>query len=360
MRRVHSNRGDAAPPADIERFSFWDGQTLRANDLNRAGEVADARRWWHNRAVHNAYGIAFGLEFDEVRPNQKKRAKPTGLRLSHGVAYDAFGRMLHVPVDRDVPFPSNVPDSVESCLLVVRFRAPESGACGCSPAPRCCGSERAGDETFELEWIEESRVRWRENVPLARVVFTKSPRRAGIDRTFAAPRLRAARRPHIVADATVPGATQWLGGPASLVRPVPDDQSVVWSPIDVVVDTSAAGFSETPVYIADLAGSLVNLARPQLLRALSPHVVDETPRRFTFRFWILLAQPFFEIEGPVRAATGSETTFTFDGFRNFARQQRLHVSWIGCERDPQPAAPEVRTRARRLCGCAPHAMPLSI
>jgi hypothetical protein len=360
MSPLNSPRAHPAPPTEMERFSFWDGQMLRANDLNRLGTVADARRWWHNRALHNAYGIACGLEVVSVRADRKKRSKVTGLRLLSGIAYDAFGRMLYVPLDRDLPFPSGVPDAVEACLLVIRFRSTASSAGICSPVPRCCGGERTGaGEGIELTWVEESRVAWSQSVPLARVTFTAAHREPRLDAAFVAPRLRAARRPHIVADTTVPGATQWAAGPSELIHAVPDERSVIWFPIDVVVDTTSAGFSATPAYLAELSGPRVDLSQLQFFRPLSPHIVDETPQRFTFRFWLLLLQAVFEIEAAAAASPGSATAFTLDGFRHFARQQRLHVAWLGCEGEPD-AAPKATRRTPSLCGCAATSMPLSI
>jgi hypothetical protein len=46
---------------DLERHLFWRGQHLLARDLNDLGAGEDERLWWHNRAIHDAYGVVFGL-----------------------------------------------------------------------------------------------------------------------------------------------------------------------------------------------------------------------------------------------------------------------------------------------------------
>ena len=41
----------------LERVRYWQGQMLRSRDFNDMHAVEEQRRWWHNRALHNAYGV---------------------------------------------------------------------------------------------------------------------------------------------------------------------------------------------------------------------------------------------------------------------------------------------------------------
>src|SRR5439155_6053236 len=42
---------------NLERVRYWQGQMLRSRDFNDIHATEEQRRWWHNRALHDAYGI---------------------------------------------------------------------------------------------------------------------------------------------------------------------------------------------------------------------------------------------------------------------------------------------------------------
>ena len=357
---------DAAPPMAMEQFTFWDGQTLRSSDLNDFLKVETSRRRWHNRALHNAYGISFGLEAVQNLAFSAGAGSMPALHVSAGIAYDRFGRMLYQQFDLDIPFPSGVPDAVNATVLLIRWCELDATPCCCAPPAKCCLGEparRGGG--VELYWKDAAHLRGEEGVPIARALFVKNAKATSmaLDKTFIAPRLRRFDRPHILADGTLPGATAWKPGPADLVRPDSEDTSISWQPVDVDLDTSAAGFLQTPEYFAMLAGPLFSLAEWMILPVLFPHIVNEFPDRFTFRFWI----PIFVDQAAVLrisaigagAAAGPANVIGFDAFRNFARRQKLHVAWVGCEM-PSLVSPILRRRMeRKLCGCGTAAMPLA-
>ena len=63
---------------------------LRSEDFSDLQRVESQRRWWHNRALHDAYGIAEGMVCSQI----PAAGVPTGASVGVGIAYDAFGREL--------------------------------------------------------------------------------------------------------------------------------------------------------------------------------------------------------------------------------------------------------------------------
>src|SRR5256885_15198605 len=73
---------------EIERLEYWEGQLLRSGDFAAAQNADNQRRWWHNRALHNAYGVSLGLNVTQEGDR---------LLVECGIAYDCEGRELIVP-----------------------------------------------------------------------------------------------------------------------------------------------------------------------------------------------------------------------------------------------------------------------
>jgi hypothetical protein len=44
----------------LERVRYWQGQMLRSADFRAQSADTAQHRWWHNRALHNAYGVYRG------------------------------------------------------------------------------------------------------------------------------------------------------------------------------------------------------------------------------------------------------------------------------------------------------------
>lgn len=73
----------------LQRLGYRQGQMIRSRDFRDQQEIEDQLRAWHNRAVHDAYGIAEsvleGLEVREETVNQRP-----GVVVESGAAYDLF------------------------------------------------------------------------------------------------------------------------------------------------------------------------------------------------------------------------------------------------------------------------------
>jgi hypothetical protein len=49
-------------PLELQRLRYWQGQMLRSRDLRDQVATEAQLRWWHNRALHNVFGVASGFE----------------------------------------------------------------------------------------------------------------------------------------------------------------------------------------------------------------------------------------------------------------------------------------------------------
>ena len=87
---------------------------VRSQDFNDIHAVEEQRRWWHNRALHNAYGIHsdpdVGPAFAATLSNDA-----TFVTVTAGLAYDSFGRELILETDQDVMLPAGVADNETLC-----------------------------------------------------------------------------------------------------------------------------------------------------------------------------------------------------------------------------------------------------
>jgi hypothetical protein len=316
----------------LERVQYWQGQMLRARDFLNLQAVEAQRRWWHNRAIHNAYGVAEGLKSLLTSP----LAKAKGITITPGVAYDISGRELILERQQYVAFPTSfTPNPVSTMSLLVRYKAPAprlrpdeaSELCFNSP-----GSVVAG--TAEFVWKAGDRVDPSEGVTILAVKFTKGIL-LGRDPSFIQPAPKPVASPLLANGNTIPGSTPWnpwyvllavgpnAGMPPNLVG------------VETWVDTSAAGFKTVPCYFASLQGPLWNPQTRQLAPAILQSIGDEAINGFTFRLWLQLAQTDFAIEARPAAIATPDVRFSFVNdpfqFQLFAQQQKLYVSWIGCQ-----------------------------
>lgn len=361
MSHSSRKRTNREAPVPLERFVFGDGQTLRSTDLNDYTKIEDARRWWHNRALHNAYGISCGLQIAPAALNQAEPNRMTGLRVRAGIAFDSFGRMLYQQFDLDLPFPSDLPSTITAAVLFLRRFDADSDSCACSPRRKCCLGEPVHQwDGLEFYWRETAQVRAEDGVPIARVLYRKGSRKVSptLDEKFVAPRSRRFSRPHLAAGGTLPGATAWKLGPADLVRE--GSAKILWQPVDVDIDTSAAGFLQTPQYFAELSGPRFDPTRELVLPVVGPHIVDELSEQFTFRFWIPVysARVIEEIGAGAPASIHPGNVIGFAAFRRFAYRHKLRIVWIGCEASLHELPEEHEKPVRNSCGCGTPAMPL--
>jgi hypothetical protein len=318
----------------LGRVQYWQGQMLRSADFLDIERIEAQRRWWHNRAVHQAYGVYLGM-----KATQSTDSSGTAeILVTPGVAYDCFGRELVLECEARILFPSAPPSGKGSLTLLIRYRKPKSRAITDARAAVCCladGATSAG--TVEFIWDANQRVAPDEGVPLGHLIY--SGRKFGRFAAFVAvPTSRPLARPRVAYGSTVPGNTAWQPWAYSEFI-----NEVLMPPVEIgvqtAVDTSAAGFTEIPQYFAWLEGPIWNSQTAQLVPALLPSLASESINSFTFRLMLLPPPPpsttVFKIEeletnpGPQVNAIQDSNSFSI-----FAQQQGLYVAWMGCQMSP--------------------------
>jgi hypothetical protein len=309
----------------LERVQYWQGQMLRSRDFRDIEAIEAQRRWWHNRAVHNAYGIAEGLAAEFV----PSTASPTSVHVSRGVAYDIFGRELILERPQTIPLPSNLPQGlIGGVRLLLRYKSPAgnlplgeiSEVCWMQPGPIRTG-------TIEFAWKLARNTKPADGVAVFSVYYTVAPPPIRIDPYFVPIFTRPLARPLLASGATVPGNTAWQ----------PWTFSDVTLGVQTTIDTSAAGFTRVPCYFAWLEGPLWNPQSMQLVPAMLQSISNESTTSFTFSIWLQFGFRRREsVDGDINEAADVNTTvpyFITDpyDFSLLAQQQDLYVSWIGCQ-----------------------------
>jgi len=273
----------------FERFRYWQGQMVRARDFTDQLAEVDRQTRWHNRAVHNAFGVRSGFEVTlvEVAPPHVR------VRVDCGVAFDCSGAVLALQRARELTV--DLEDG-ESAVLLVRSRA-GGGACSCGGATASAGTGRLWEDdlVFTWEWL---RVLSAEaGVPLARV--SASAGAVIVDQSIR-PLVRPVARPRLASGSTIPGLTPWepwAGG------------------MQTRIDTSAAGFTQVPAYFASYVTTRRALALLELQALFLTHIDNAGLTEFTFR-----------IISPASFARRSGFTMA-----ELARDLGLVVCWIGCQ-----------------------------
>lgn len=287
-----------ADPREIQRLRFQPGQDLLSRDF-RDGAAFDASlREWHNRALHQAFGVASGLN---ARPVPATGA-PTAIEVSAGLAYDCTGRALFLTTAALVPVASPWPGGPQ--LLVL------------------------GGSPEELAWIPEAGWRPGLGVPLARLKDDDG--KAQWDGGLSEPRARALARRRMASGTTVEGATAWQRWFGQRFKGLQG--------IEVQVSTAAAGFRHIPCYFAWVQGTLpVELASglkssPPLYLPLFSHITEVSTTSFHFR-----------VAAAFNASFDDYHPFNFSEILLPARRS-LSVCWLGIEMDEIPESepePEV-------------------
>jgi hypothetical protein len=274
---------------ELQRLRHQQGELLRSRDFRDQGTVEAELRWWHNRALHNAYGVACGLEVQQ---------DGTSIHVAPGLAYDCFGRelLLTHAITLEIPA-SSAPGT-----LLVRYRETRGE---CEPRGRLCSCSSSADapQHLEFRWLEATmRFDPRDGVPLP----MSSPSAVPVIR------LRALRRPHVGTGATSPASSAWELWTDSL-----DGKRLGFQ---ITVDTSAAGFTNTPCYFASLEGprwELVAADPDENKVVVSDHIVDASATGFTFRLF--------------GVATEDSDDEVLSDFQSFAREKALTVHWLGLQ-----------------------------
>lgn len=310
------------PNRELGRVAYWEGQMLRSGDFLDIQRIEGQRRWWHNRAVHNAYGVYQGLEAGSATV----KGVPGAVQVNPGVAYDCFGRELILECRATIEQSTQPLAQGDVRTLLVRYQKPVSRRESDPVSAVCCFCHgRHSRSNVAFVWTDKRRISPQDGVPLGQVTGRRRTRFVGF-RT--PPRRRALARPHLGTGSTVPGNTSWQ--PWDFTPAIFD---VSLPPIEIgvqtTIDTTAAGFTQLPEYFAWLQGPIWNSATLQLVPALLPSITEESLDSFVFRLLLMVppAGVVFEEfqEEPMNLIQSS------DDFANFAQQQGLYVDWLGSQ-----------------------------
>jgi hypothetical protein len=387
-------------PSFIQQLRYWQGQALLSRDLNDQAAYDALLRAWHNRALHaldngSLYGVYEGLD--------TLLAGTGRVEVAPGMAYDATGRVLLLRQAASVPLPGRVPRG--GLILVLSNPRPARGCEAERPSDACLPGSGPSRPHIILHWVPATQFEPCDGVALAHL------RAAGDLRPPPyATRILPLARPLIGSGATIPGSTAWDlwlrkkslgqeepavpespgvepavseeepvpvveasessgatgGGPDSIaffVATTPPSIAVPPAPtkliqvlgLQVEVDTSAAGFTETPCYQAWLEGGMwnpdaVDLLNPRLqqsgartartlalfellqyLELRFGHVHQPTATGFTYRIWfprlVRWADPYqmFTYLPLVRQL-----------LLQSAQQGNLAVAWVGVQETAKP------------------------
>ncbi|MGE0441813.1 MAG: hypothetical protein AB7L66_03525 [Gemmatimonadales bacterium] len=252
----------------LERPAFFDGQQLGPDDLESIDDFHRELRWLHNRTLHN-WGIAAGLGVSGEKGDRVVRVAP-------GYGIDADGHDLLLSDGDVLAVPAA--GALSTWYLTASWLADADLVVSDNRQGVCAGSgavRRA--ERLRLRWqrpmdlLPDSRYRRGLDLILATVQIegcALSAAPALGDRRYALPETR----PFIAAGSTPEGGTSWyfVAGNAG---------------VETIVDTSAAGFGRTPMYLAHLVGVRV---QPSLNRILDGFGSIESPTPTGFRFRVLM------------------------------------------------------------------------
>ena len=272
---------------NLERFRHWQGQGLRSRDFRARRDNAEELRWWHNRALHDS-GVRSGLTVAMVDAADF-------VRISCGLAYDCYGRELLLQRDREVRFPDS-PEEGAIVVLVLRHQAANEDGCVCnaSDLPPDCAPPHLLEDGVAFDWRNANELRPRDGAPLAAFRFSDGAwNRLTISEALNAappPRSRPLARPRLASGDTIPGQTVWE----------------IWSwgsvPLgfQTRIDTSAAGFTKTPLYFAELTTEKPLLSNSFFPPLFHTHIAEAQPGGFLLR----VMQPFIPARVGVINARG--------------------------------------------------------
>lgn len=312
-------------PVDLQRLRYTPGQMLRSRDMRDQLSNDAQLRWWHNRALHSAFGVAGGFQATLTPDGQ-------GVRIEPGVAYDCFGRELVLRSGTVVPLPAGNQD------LTLLTRYTNGGGCeqhdpgwACVPAP----PPRSSDQV-EFVWQPSNQVGMRDGVPIAQLLREGAIR---LDPTFHAPLARPLARPRIGSGATIPGGTPWEIWSLSTAdwRSSSGGTNDFPTGLQVAIDATAAGFTDVPAYFAWLSRPLLDLdsLALSLYFSLELHYVEEaTTGGFVFRLLIPLWSASIFTVGARRAVSATDATRVGQELMAIAQRYQLSVCWLGIQRAP--------------------------
>lgn len=249
-----------------ERIHWHEGSRLTRRDLADAIEHEARMLELHVRAVHDTFGVALGL-------GVALAAGAKAVVVQPGLAYGCRGASVLLPAATTIATPPASVAGTRFDLVLVAARPPRACAepeLDCTGAPvharaslrwRAVDDDAACDCDIPDDTIELGR-------------FVRSP--AGVLTGPDNARRRVVRglaRPHVASGVAAPGALAWTQGASDLVASI---------------DTSAAGFTTTPVYLAQIASPT-----PWVSGLVAPFVSvgQASPTRFNVHLSIAAKPP---------------------------------------------------------------------
>jgi hypothetical protein len=273
----------------FDRVTYRSGQLLTARDLSDDLQRDARLRWLHVRYLHETWGVTLGFK---VQPDAQDNQ---AIVVGPGCAIDDIGRDILLASGVSVPLPNVT--GPETFVLVLTY-LDDSAFRDLHQLSMLCfgGGIDLRHERPTLTWVQPEDVQFGPQIPLVKVVVVNGAVQGSLD-------LRVRRntrrlvRPHIGMGTTEPGRTGWLPWQAS---------GLTAQGMEVVVDTSDAGFLQTPYYfaVAEGDGAVEELG----------FVTKATASSFTYGYVL----PGDGIEPGVTGAANAET-------------KEWTVTWIGLE-----------------------------
>jgi hypothetical protein len=277
----------------IDRITWRDGQLLASRDMRDDERNCEELRRLHIRYLHKTWGVVEGLNV---------LASGAAMRVTPGYALDIDGRELLHPLATIVEAPASV--VVTTTMYLVISRAAGCGGTAVDLATLCPGVRNAIPlEAGSLSWKTVKEVRPGRDVLLARVLVSQGAFTGAPD-TSIQRRAASMAQARTYSDATQAGQTGW-GLPDQLSGEHAKSPFLV---LQATVDTSDAGFVETPTYFARATGSLP---------AAAGYITASAPTSFTFALRLPGAYVF-----DVTAASLESTGVT--------------IRWLAVELPPSP------------------------
>jgi hypothetical protein len=274
------------------RVHHYQGERLLAADLRAEDDQATAMRQLHVRTLHDAWGVALGLDV----------YLDTGAHfvVASGLAYDRLGREIALAQPRRAP--------------------PLTGEQGDGVYQLVAALSDAGDP--ELRWHADGETRLGLEVPLVAVSIVEGDLDLNSFDLNVRPYAQPLTRPHIAYGVT-PREQRWR-----IWRKGGGEREIGFG---LRVDTSAAGFVGMPFYVASLqlSGNSLFVGQAnatQVQMYVFGSLANATRTGFTYRVVIAGLPPARPVP-PAKAPPSVQDVFK----RFLAGNLPFQVTWTGIE-----------------------------
>jgi hypothetical protein len=227
------------PIPTLSRPAFFDGQALTAADLNAVAAYHRELLWLHQRSLHGS-GIVSGLVVTGAKGDKNVTVGP-------GYAVDTGGRSIVLDAPQVLDIPSVVAGSAGGAVsfyLTIAYSdddqltpAVRSGVCGSNGAVRRIDAP-------QLAWQDPTGTG--QDIVICAITVLNCKLTGPVDLTVRRSALPD-RQPYVYAGQTQPSTKAWDLSYADAAK-----QNLVG--LKVTVDTSEAGFANTPIYQAVVVG----------------------------------------------------------------------------------------------------------